>query len=135
MKHFTADRHSQLNSQFLNLTLQIIWCLFLRGAILLLRQNYKSNYRVLIQYSKGRQPFSSQTTILRNIISLVKLLKGKKDRVFMVCPSCLQLFPSCEQSKIQEPIPVLCRSILTRRVQTPTLSLRKLRRNPCTKNT
>lgn len=103
--HNTETFHSRQalsTEQTLSSTLQRIWCLSLRGATQLLRENSNSNrnYRVLIQYSEGRQAFSSQTTILRNIISPVKLLKGKNP-VFMVCPSCLQLFPSCEQSKTQ----------------------------------
>lgn len=78
VKHFTADRHCQLNSRLPQL---FRWSgVSLREATQLLRENYNSNrnYRVPIQHSEGRQVFSSQTTILRNIISPVKLLKGKK---------------------------------------------------------
>lgn len=134
VKHFTADRHSQLNSQFLNLTLQIIWCLFLRGAILLLRITKATEYRVLIQYSKGRQAFSSQTTILRNIISLVKLLKGKKRQSFHGLPFLFAALsklwakqnPGANSSSV---------SVHTDSACPNPNPLRKLRRNPCTKTT
>lgn len=103
------SRQALSAEQPLSSTLQIIWCLF-TGSNTTLRENYNRNYTVPIQYSEGRQAFSSQTTILRNIISPVQLLKGKNPEFsWFALPVC----SSFQAVANQDPVPALCQSELT----------------------
>lgn len=106
MKRFTADSCSPRNSRLPQFNSSDNLCLSLRGALLLLAENYKGdrNQRVLIQYSEGREAFSTQTAILRSIISLVKRLKGKRQS-FQGLPFLFPAFQAVSKAKLKEPIP------------------------------